>query len=48
MDTFWLLGHENLQSFNNLSPMPMEDIFESVFEPEFLQIIWKIFKIRFI
>lgn len=41
METFWLLGHDKLQSMNRLSPVQMEEIFESVYEPEFLQIIWK-------
>lgn len=42
METFWLVGHEKLQSMDQLSPtMHIETMFESVFEPEFLQIIWK-------
>lgn len=42
METFWLLGHEKLQSNENLSPNQVEEVFESVFEPEFLQIIWNL------
>ncbi|CAO1407946.1 unnamed protein product [Diamesa hyperborea] len=40
METFWLLGHENHQSLNNLSELHCDEHFlASVLEPEFLQII---------
>ncbi|KAG5683567.1 hypothetical protein PVAND_012840 [Polypedilum vanderplanki] len=40
METFWLLGHEQLQGTQNLMPLQMDEIFQSnIFEPEFLQII---------
>lgn len=39
METFWLLGHENHQSLNNLSELHCEEFLASVLEPEFLQII---------
>lgn len=42
METFWLLGHEKLQSIENLSPHQVEDIFDTAYEPEFLQIIWNL------
>lgn len=38
MQTYWLLGHEKLQN-DILSSSQIEEVFESVFEPEFLQII---------
>lgn len=39
METFWLLGHEKLQKVNRLSPLDIENILESVYEPEYLNII---------
>lgn len=39
MQTFWLLGHEKLQNITGISSSSIEDVFESVYEPEFLQII---------
>lgn len=39
MDTFWLLGHDKLQDINALTVLNIEEVFESVYEPEFLQII---------
>lgn len=42
MDTFWLLGHEKLRDINTnaLTVLNIEEVYESVYEPEFLQIIW--------
>lgn len=40
MQTYWLLGHEKLQINVNEMSSSIEEVFESVFEPEFLQIIW--------
>jgi hypothetical protein len=40
METFWLHGHEKFDAAKvSLSSMNIEGIFESVNEPEFLQII---------
>lgn len=41
METFWLLGHEKLPSINSIA-MHIEEVFDAVLEPEFLQIIWKL------
>lgn len=37
MNTYWLIGHDELPPPDQLASMGMEEIFESVFEPEFLQ-----------
>ncbi|KAL7027529.1 hypothetical protein ACKWTF_005475 [Chironomus riparius] len=40
METFWLLGHENMQSLGSLSPLDIDDILSTAaYEPEFLQMI---------
>jgi hypothetical protein len=40
METFWLLGHEQMQSSLSLSPFDIDDILSAVaYEPEFLQMI---------
>lgn len=40
METFWLLGHEQMQSSGGLSPFDIDDILSAVaYEPEFLQMI---------
>lgn len=41
MDTYWLIGHDELPPPDQLASMGMDEIFESVFEPEFLQNIWE-------
>lgn len=44
METFWLLGHVEFDNMQRSSPLLVEEIFESVYEPEFLQIIWRQFR----
>ena len=40
METFWLLGHDQIQTSRNLTPFDIDDILSSVaYEPEFLQMI---------
>jgi hypothetical protein len=39
METFWLHGHEKLPDKTRSSPIHLDEILESVYEPEFLQII---------
>ena len=40
METFWLLGHEQMQSLGSLSPLDIDDILSTAtYEPEFLQMI---------
>lgn len=41
MDTFWLIGHDKLPPPSQMALLGMEEIFESVYEPEFLQNIWE-------